>query len=403
MIQDMDGEMERRNIHGIVATGETTHADPDLTYLVGTFLARGCIYAKRRRGEEALIVSNIDVGSARNGRVERIETYSDYEYEKLASEHGRYRATLLLIERILKAKGINGNIALYGRNDDARTINLSDDLRKVGITIVGERSPTLLEAVRETKAPDEIRKIRDTAKRTQKVIESVLSFLRRGKIRGRRLLAKGDKVTVGDVKRRIEHALVDEGIRDPEGTIFAIGRSSADPHNMGVLSQQIRVGEPIIFDIFPQAASAYWYDITRTYVLGRPKKSLRLMHEAVLEAQETCLDKIRAGGSAREVAEVSYNIVERHGFPSVRSLLKGDQRARTTGYIHGLGHGVGLTIGERPYLSIFSEETLADGHVVTVEPGVYDPHLGGVRIEDTIFVTSSGLSNPARLPKDLEI
>jgi Xaa-Pro aminopeptidase len=172
---------------------------------------------------------------------------------------------------------------------------------------------------------------------------------------------------------------------------------------MGISTQPIRTGEPIIFDIFPQAGSAYWYDLTRTYVVGRPKKTLRLMHEAVLEAQETCLDEIRAGRSAREVADVSYNIVERHGFPTVRTLLKGDQRARTTGFIHGLGHGVGLTIGERPYLSIFSDEMLTSGHVVTVEPGVYDPRVGGVRIEDTIFVTSNGFSNPARLPKDLEI
>lgn len=378
-------------------------ADPDLTYLAGTFLARGGIYVKRRDHPDSIVVSNIDVGSAKKGRVKTIETYTDYDHERLASEHGRNRAFVLLIQRILKATGITGKIAIYGRGDLARGIRLSDNLRAAGIDVVGESSPTLLETLRETKSKDELRRIEEVAERCQSVVRSVTRFLSHGRAHSGKLRVKGKSVTVADVKRLIEHRLADEGLRAPEGTIFAVGASSADPHNMGVPSQPIRVSQAIIFDIFPLMESGYWYDLTRTYVIGRIPSEIKRMHEAVLEAQLNALDEIREGRATKEVAESSCGVVEKHGFLTMRSLLKGVLRARTTGFNHGLGHGVGLTIGERPYLTVLSDERLTEGNVVTVEPGVYEPGRGGVRIEDTVFVTSGKVRNPATLHKDLEI
>lgn len=403
MIADIDEEMHRRGLEGILALGETTMADPDLTYLAGTFLARGGIYVRRRDQPDTVVVSNIDVGSAKKGRVKTIETYTDYDHEKLVAEHGRNRAFVLLIQRILEAKGIAGKIALYGRGDLARGIRLSDNLRAAGIDAVGESSPTLLEALRETKSKDELRRIEDVAARCQLIVRSVTRLLSHGKVRSGKLRIKGKTVTVADVKRLIGHGLADHGLRAPEGTIFAVGASSADPHNMGVPSQPIRPSQPIIFDIFPQTDSGYWYDLTRTYVIGRIPSQIKRMHEAVVEAQLNALDEIREAKATKEVAELSCEVVEKHGFLSMRSLLKGDLRARTTGFNHGLGHGVGLTIGERPYLTVLSDERLAKGHVVTVEPGIYEPRRGGVRIEDTVFVTNGKVKNPATLHKDLEI
>jgi Xaa-Pro aminopeptidase len=87
----------------------------------------------------------------------------------------------------------------------------------------------------------------------------------------------------------------------------------------------------------------------------------------------------------------------------VRELFKGRARSVPSGFIHSLGHGVGLTIGERPYLTFMNAEPLSAGHVVTVEPGVYLPGYGGVRIEDTVRITSKGIENLAHIEKDLEL
>jgi Xaa-Pro aminopeptidase len=95
-------------------------------------------------------------------------------------------------------------------------------------------------------------------------------------------------------------------------------------------------------------------------------------------------------------------IFENHGWPTARQLVKGNKEARVRGFVHGLGHGVGLTIGERPYLSLFGKDVLKKGSVVTIEPGLYDPRIGGVRIEDIVVVGSPG-ENLTPLPKDMEI
>jgi Xaa-Pro aminopeptidase len=97
------------------------------------------------------------------------------------------------------------------------------------------------------------------------------------------------------------------------------------------------------------------------------------------------------------------DLFERDGFKTIRAVLKGDRDAAKVGFIHSLGHGVGLTIGERPYLSLFSDERLRKNQIVTVEPGLYEPGVGGVRIEDTVVVKKWSVDNLTPLEKDLEI
>ena len=84
-------------------------------------------------------------------------------------------------------------------------------------------------------------------------------------------------------------------------------------------------------------------------------------------------------------------------------MIKGDETARTHGFIHSLGHGIGLTIGERPNLSVLVDENLKEGHVTSVEPGVYKPGLGGVRIEDIVVIRKNGIENLSNLDKTLEL
>jgi Xaa-Pro aminopeptidase len=96
-------------------------------------------------------------------------------------------------------------------------------------------------------------------------------------------------------------------------------------------------------------------------------------------------------------------MIEQAGYRTVREIYKGKSKSLASGFSHSLGHGVGLTIGERPFLSFLSKDLLKSGQVVTVEPGVYLPRYGGVRIEDTVVITPQGIDNLASVDKELEL
>ena len=157
VLKNIDEEMRKRSLDGAIVFGDTTLGNPDLTYVVGGNLARGGYYIKRLNHEPMLVTSTMDIGTARNlGRVKRTSTYTEWGFEKLAQKHGRANASPYLLSRILKTEGINGKIALYGRNDIASGVRLVDQLRKLGFNVIGESSPTLLESARETKSAKEI-------------------------------------------------------------------------------------------------------------------------------------------------------------------------------------------------------------------------------------------------------
>src|SRR6266571_1596528 len=334
--------MEKKKVESVLVFGDATVGNPDLRYVVGASLARGGIYVKRQSHDPTLIVSNIDVGSARLGRVRNIRTYSDYGLERLSGKYDRDGARARFYEKIIRDTGASGPIVLAGRNETSNSLLLIDSLRKKGIKVVGEKTPTILEVARETKERSEIEKLRE------------------------------------------------------------MGRKSSDPHYDGKSGDLIRAGEPIVFDIFPAEPDGYWHDCTRTYAFSSPQRKVKEMYDAVLEAQTSALDMVREQASCSEMMIEVCKLFEKKGYPTARLLAKGNKEARVRGFMHGLGHGVGLTIGERPYLSLYGKERLRKNSVVTIEPGLYDPKVGGVRIED-IVVVGSPSENLTDLPKDLQI
>ena len=404
MFQDMDEEMQKRNLDGAIVFGDTTLGNPDLTYVVGGNLARGGFYVKRFRHEPLLVTSNLDLGTAKKlRRVHRVSTYSQWGLEKLAERYGRANAHPHLLATILKKEGIDGKIGLYGRNDLSSGVRLVDKLRKLGIKVVGESSPTLLESVRETKSPEEVQELCRVAQKTANVVNAVMSRLRNIRRKRNRLLLDNRPATIGAVKRLITKGLATEDLIAPEGTIFAIGASSADPHNSGNPNDMIKDGKPIVFDIFPQAESGYWFDLTRSFVLGRGDKKFRHMFETVLEAQKESLDFLKEGVSGEQAMQMACRVMEKRGYRTVREIFDGKTKSITSGFTHSLGHGVGLTIGERPYLTFLSKDPLRAGAVVTVEPGIYRPRYGGVRIEDTVVITNRGVTYLAVVDREVEL
>ncbi len=404
MIGDLDREMKKRGVQAIVVHGYTTLGDPDLAYVVGGALARGGTYIKKIGHQPLLVTSNLDLGTARKwGRVTRIQTYTDWGLEKLSTKYGRGKALPHMLAMIMKKEGVKGKVNLYGRNDLASGIFMADQLRRLRVKVVGECPPTVLDAARETKASTEIRELRHVGAKTAKVVNAVTDVLRSLKRKRAALYLGGKRATVGLVKSLISSTIAAEGLTAPEGTIFAIGSSGADPHNSGVPSNPIKEGRLIVFDIFPQAESGYWADLTRTFVVGRAEAKAKRLYEAVLDAQTSSLDFIRPEVTGEEAMVRACDIIEDHGFHTVREVFEGKSTGISSGFNHSLGHGVGLTIGEGPYLSFLSKERLKAAEVVTVEPGVYLPGYGGVRIEDTVAITSRGIENLTPLEKELEL
>lgn len=180
------------------------------------------------------------------------------------------------------------------------------------------------------------------------------------------------------------------------GTICAPGLQSADPHQVG--TGPVPANAPIVFDIFPRDDdSGYFGDLSRTVLKGKASAIVRKAFDAVYDAQRTAIDMLKPGISGKDVHLKAAAVMESYGFKTDLTAEK------PCGFVHSLGHGVGLEIHEKPNLSPRRFATLEAGHVVTVEPGLYYPEWGGVRIEDTLLVTEDGHDDLATAEVFLEI
>ena len=192
----------------------------------------------------------------------------------------------------------------------------------------------------------------------------------------------------------IERALLDRGC-SAEGTIVAAGPNGARPHDVG--SGPLRAGVPIVIDVFPRdKQTGYWGDVTRTVVRGRASEPVRRMYRTVLAAQKLALSMVRPGVESAAVQRAVEDFFRESGF-----VTRLSPPGREKGFIHSVGHGVGLDIHESPGLRN-EPGTISAGNVLTVEPGLYEPGLGGVRIEDTVAVVPGGYKILASFPKKLE-
>ena len=158
---------------------------------------------------------------------------------------------------------------------------------------------------------------------------------------------------------------------------------------------------PLVVDIFPRDnASAVYTDMTRTFVVGDVPGDVREWHRLCKEALDKAIAEIRAGVDARAVFDLTCDIFEAAGEPTLRTKEAG--QTLSDGFFHGLGHGVGLEVHEAPGMGRLSRTKLVAGDVVTVEPGLYRAGYGGVRLEDIVLVTENGAEVLTDYPYDLE-
>ncbi len=389
MIGELDSLMRKRGIAALLCYGDSTLGNPELAYLTRCELPRGGVYLKKRGDEPLLVVSALDVGSARKGIVKNVKTYNDYGYPELVKRHGRRKAFVELLARIIRESRVRGRVALYGRNEASSVISVFNDLRRKRIALVGEERPTILDIARRTKDDWEIDAIKRAGEKTLNVVRRLEEFLRNLEIREGVATYGGEVVRIGWVKRLIRVWCAEEGLSLPEDHIFAVGPSSADPHEKGVEHEPIREGEPIVFDIFPQDSTGYWFDFTRTYAVGKPSRELLTMFEDVLAAHNEAMDAIREGAPCMEPMQAACRLFKSRGRLTILDLYQGNREAETRGFIHSLGHGIGLTIGEEPYLTLNEKQKLEKNMIATVEPGLYYPEIGGVRLEDVVLISGT--------------
>lgn len=250
---------------------------------------------------------------------------------------------------------------------------------------------------RAVKSETEIAAIRLSMKAVQEAEEQTRDFLKESKINSRNELEwRGRVLTCEYVRSEIEAEFKRKGF-SASGTIISCGTDSAIPHCIG--SGPIRAGEPVVADIFPRSdRTGYWGDMTRTFVKGKASKRLLAMFESVKRAGELALKHLKPGVPGILIHELAAGSMREDGFPTGH-----DPQGRPCGFIHGLGHGVGLEIHEEPRLSPANREPLQAGNVVSVEPGLYYPEFGGVRLEDLVVLTKDGFENFCTMPKELEI
>ena len=325
------------------------------------------------RGRKYAVVSALEFG--------RVRRTSDFD-RVLPLEPYLQRAREFWPQRKVGAAEV---IVLLAREFRQNRFTVPDDfpaaiyekLYELGLDLVVADGPLFPE--REIKTPAEAAAIRAGNAASAAGFAAAEKILRASRISGRKLLHRGQVVTSELLKFAIEVACLEAGAVSAN-TIVAGGDQACDPHERG--SGPIRPNELVIVDIFPRVTcTGYHGDMTRTFLRGRASERQQALVAAVRAAQLAALAAIRTGANGRDVHRRCVEVFNASGFET-RHTAKG-----SVGFFHGTGHGLGLAVHELPRMSGAVDYTLKRGSVVTVEPGLYYPGLGGCRIEDVVQVT----------------
>ena len=370
-------------------------------YHLSGFLAPDPVVALRVRdesgGETYLAVSSMEYGRAkREAYADEVLSFDELGVTQLARElksSGRAlaAATANLLEE-LGAAGIPVAVPpslglVYADELRARNLEVTPDFH-------------LFAGLRRRKTEEEVSYIAMTQRAVEAACAHALRILKGSEASGDGTLMYDDApLTSERLRFEIDSELLRRGCA-ADGTITAGGSQAADPHERG--SGPLRAGESIILDIFPvDKTTRYYADMTRTFVKGEPGEYLQRMYDAVLQSQEVALAMIKPGVNGLEIHKKVSDVLHEAGYDTlVHDQKPGEPLQR--GFIHGTGHGVGLEIHESPRVSLADEE-LVPGDVITIEPGLYYPGIGGVRIEDLVVVTESGCRNLTEFPKEFRV
>jgi Xaa-Pro aminopeptidase len=359
-----------------------------MLYATGMFVPDPFIYL-RLRGRATIVMSDLEIDRARKQAPHCRVVSLSAQQNRLRAEGMKSPKLAHVIHAFLRERGVRRVTVPHNF-----PLSLADKLRRLGVSVKARCGGFFPE--REQKSPAEVKKISAALVMAEVGMAEAMQALCRAKIgRGGRLIHHNVPLTAEKLRSVIDTAILcANGLA--AHTIVAGGKQGCDPHECGY--GPLRANEPIIIDIFPRSQkTGYFGDITRTVVRGRASEGVRQLYDTVLRGQQIALCKVRAGVPTVEVHQAVQEFFVQQGFKT------GRRKGRMEGFFHGTGHGLGLEIHEAPRMGATSSGKLKPGHVVTVEPGLYYPELGGVRLEDVALVTANGARNLTRFEKVLEI
>ena len=271
----------------------------------------------------------------------------------------------------------------------------ADDLRSKGFVVFARQDPYFPDRARKDEV--EARQIRRSLLAAEYGMKAAFEALAKSTIDRTRkgVLRLGKEILTSERMRFLIHKAILEKSCHAVHTIVSCGKRGCDPHYRG--EGPLYGNEPIIVDIFPRSEiTGYYGDLTRTFVKGRASERVLTMYHTVDEAQRLAISMLKPGLEASRVHKAVCDFFSRRGFP------REEKNGRLSGFIHGTGHGLGLDIHEHPAIGE-RPGRITEGNVVTVEPGLYYPDLGGVRLEDVVWITRGGAQRLSRFPHRLEI
>ena len=359
----------------------------NMLYTTGLFVPDPFIFLNFGR-RPLIVLSDLEIDRARKQAPHcRVVSLSAYQ-QKLRRGGVKFPGFAHVVREILRE-----NKTRRATVPDDFPLGLARDLKQLGVKL---KPRTNFFPRREFKSADEVRKISAALMMAEVGMAEGMQALRLAKIGKRRqLIYRGSPLTSERLRAVIDCAIL-QACGLAANTIVAGGKQGCDPHERGY--GPLRAHEPIILDIFPRSQkTGYFGDITRTVVRGRASEAVKKLYDTVFHGQKIALQKVSAGTSTTEIHQCVLQFFTQRGYHT------GRRNGRMEGFFHGTGHGLGLEIHEAPRIGATSRGRLKAGQVVTVEPGLYYPETGGVRLEDVALVTTNGAKNLTRFEKSLEI
>ncbi len=398
--------MKTRKLDALIVMGDSA-GNPVMQYLAGTVSLERALFLKVQGGDMTLIHGSMERdNAARTGYnlVDRDQRYNPYSLIQ-KHEGNELEAQCDYLLQVISDFKLQGRIGFYGQADMGATHMLLSTLadRLENAEVSGEFGESLFTVARETKDAAELADLAELGRRTCLVVGEVQEFLQTHAVRDESLMqADGLPLTIGDVRRFLQFRLQLQGLAEDHSTIFAQGSESAVPHNAGSNDRILQLGQSIIFDIFPRGESGYFHDMTRTWCLAYAPDDVQEAWDHTKALFDKVMAHFQIGTPCRDLQALACDHYESLNHRTLRS-----HPGTHEGYVHSLGHGIGLDVHEGPSLSLRAgnDTTLQLGHVITVEPGLYYPDPGyGVRIEDAVALDAAGqLQCLSQYPYDLVI
>jgi Xaa-Pro aminopeptidase len=366
----------------IVAASET---DADMLYAT-RFWAPDPFIFLQRNGRRTLVLTDLEIGRARReAKADEFVSFTKLERE-IQGKSKKAPPYEKVLAYFLRQRGVRSTIV-----PASFPLGYAQELDRNRIRVRATNG--LFWPERETKSDEEIKKLEHASRITEAGLKRAMEVLKASKPGpGKKLRWSGKTLTSEILRAEIDTTILRLG-GNPGGTIVAGGDQACDPHERGF--GPLYANSLIILDIFPRdATTGYFGDMTRTVVRGRASEAQRKLWNTVKDGQAMALKRVKAGVDGMKIHKAIQKLFADRGYPT--EVRKG----KNVGFFHGTGHGLGLEVHDYPRLQ---KVVLKERQLLTVEPGLYYPGLGGVRIEDVVVVTKNGCRIISRFPKQLEI